>query len=93
MELFEAIKIPTKTGELVHKQPLKQHEGKFLIVDVLSEAERWTGYDEDRHCINSFIAWDLASAKKEDEEDDESSDKENLRPSFKSGKEKKKTKE
>ena len=68
VELFEAIKIPTKTAELVHNQPLKQSEGKFLIVDVLSETEKWTGYDEDRHSINSFIAWDLPSAKRDDDE-------------------------
>ena len=79
LELFVADLIPTTQGDLVHNHKLKQNEGKFLITDVLQDAHSWVHFDEDIHCIETFVVWELESVKKvEEQKGDKSKSDDNL---------------
>lgn len=52
---------PSKPGILVHNKPLLNTQWKFRIYEVLET--NWEGYDEDFHCVGTFVAWDIENTR------------------------------
>lgn len=49
-------------AEVVHNVQLQATQRKFEIIELL-EAEKWDQFDEDRHTVGTFIAWDLKDTR------------------------------
>ena len=62
-EVFQGWVVETEPGEVVHHKPLEASQRKFQITHLLEHAKKWSGYDEDIHCVGTFIAWELESTK------------------------------
>ena len=57
IDCFMGKMIPVKPGVLVHNKKLLPSQRKFSIDKVLST--NWNGYDEDKHTVGSYVAWEL----------------------------------
>ena len=58
------IAVPVSNTKKVNNVPMKPGYQKILISSVyIQRAENWPEFDEDKHCRDAYIAWDMAHAK------------------------------
>ena len=69
INVMKATMFYTHPGVMVHNIPLPKTHQKFRIDDVL--LTNWEGFDEDRHCVGAFLAWDMCAISEIEREGEE----------------------
>ena len=54
---FKATMYSAEPGAVVHSNKLLDSEGKFWIDEELDDD--WEGFNEDTHCQDSFLTWEM----------------------------------
>ena len=63
-KIFLAELITQNPDQPVHNQQLREGYGYFLITSIyLRSAMRCDHFDPDKHCVGSYMQWDMKSAK------------------------------
>lgn len=60
LKLFVGKLIPG--ADIVHNVLLEGTQRKFEIIKLV-DASKWDQYDEDRHTVGTYIAWDLKNTQ------------------------------